>query len=295
MDAHNSGRYPRRLRAHVEHLAGRIGPRCMGAPDGWRAAVRHVRGQLAEAAGEVEAEPFIVGEQTAENLIVHWPGGDPTLPILIVGAHYDTVPASPGADDNASAVAALIEMARALASLKPRRSLRLIAFANEEHPHGRRGSMGSQAHARGCRQRRERVEMIALEMLGYYDASAKQRYPFPLHLARGTLLPRAADFLGMVSNLRSAWLLRRFAHHFRRAEAFPLVACPLPHVTRLIARSDHGPFWKAGYRAMMVTDTSFLRNPHYHQPSDRPDTLDYEALAAVTRGLTKAVSAYCGG
>ena len=283
-----------RLQAHVQHLAGDIGPRHMARPDAWQSTVTYIHRALGDAAGPVSIERFSVGQQQADNLIVEWPGLDASAPTLIVAAHYDTVPNSPGADDNASAVAALIEIARMLANFQPRRTLRLIAFANEEEPHEQQGTMGSQAHARRCRERSERVEMIALEMLGYYDSAKEQRYPFPLTLARGTLLPRRADFVAMVSNLRSAGMLRRFARAFPRSHTLPVVAWPLPHLTRLIRRSDHGPFWDQGFRAFMVTDTSFLRNPHYHQPSDEPDTLNYDRLADVTAGLCRAIAAYCG-
>jgi Zn-dependent M28 family amino/carboxypeptidase len=281
-----------RLRGHVEYLAGDLGPRLMDQAT-WAPTVRYIEAQLAEAAGPVQREPYAVGGQMAENLVVDWPGTEPGRPTLIVGAHYDTVANSPGADDNASAVAALIEMARLLRDARLRRPVRWIAFANEEDPHGPSGTMGSQHHAAVCRERGEAVTMVALEMLGFYDATGVQQYPWPLHLARGRLLPRHGDFIGMVSNLKSATFLRRFSGGFRRASDFRCVAVPLPH-TRLIRRSDHGPFWDVGYPALMVTDTSFLRNPHYHQPTDTPSTLDYAALAAVTRGLAGAVAAYAG-
>jgi hypothetical protein len=283
----------RRLRCHVEHLAGTIGPRTMQRPAAWDATVAYIHDQLHAAAGPVQRERFAVGQQTAENLYVDWPGAAPKAPMLIVGAHYDTVETSPGADDNASAVAALIEVARVLAHTPMQRRLRLIAFANEEEPHGQRQTMGSQHHAQQCVEQGLDVEMVALEMLGFYAFDIVQRYPTPLHWARRWLLPREANFLGMVSNLRSAGLLRRMARGFKGAAALPCVAAALP-AHRLIRRSDHGPFWDMGYRAMMITDTSFLRNRHYHQPTDTPDTLNYPALAQVTEGLAHAIGRLAG-
>jgi Zn-dependent M28 family amino/carboxypeptidase len=299
------GALEERLRAHVTHLAGTIGPRHMDAPNAWHRSVTYVHDQLQRAGGPVQREAYPVGQQRAENLLLDWPGADPSAPMLIVGAHYDTVTASPGADDNASAVAALIEIARALAGRSMRRPLRLIAFANEEKPHEARGTMGSQHHAQQCRAAGLDVEMIALEMLGYFDAQARQGYPCPLRWMRGWALPKRADFIAMVSNLRSAGMLCGVARAFAKASTIddhdgpdntppvPTLACPLPQ-HRLIRRSDHGPFWDQGYRAMMITDTSFLRNPHYHQPTDTADTLDYTALAGVTAGLASAIAALVG-
>jgi len=302
-----------RLYQHVYQLAGTIGPRVMDQT-GWDATIEYVENQLSEAAGPgpgVESEPgaspnpgassaddpgpslvrhetYPVGESEACNLVIDRPGTEASGPTLIVGAHYDTVPASPGADDNASAVAALIEIARRVSQVPNRRPLRLIAFTNEEKPHGANGTMGSQHHAAQCRARGEAVEMIALEMLGFYAPDQRQYYPWPLRPLRGSALRRHADFIAMVSNLRSMRLLSGMQRGFRQTSDFPLLARPLPH-TRLTRRSDHGPFWDQGYPALMVTDTSFLRNPHYHQPTDTADTLDYPALARVTAGLSRAI------
>jgi len=274
-----------RLREHVAALAGRIGPRTMKMPAAWARATRQVQRELEKAGGSVEREKYAAGEKDAVNYIVERRGWAQPERVLVIGAHYDTVPGSPGADDNASAVAALIEMVRQLADLRPRKTVRFVAFANEEHPHGDQGTMGSQAHAAGCRQRGERAAVLALEMLGYYEPGAVQRYPKPLHLGRGLLLPRRADFLAMVSNFRSARLLWQARGAFRLGSDFPLAARPLPEHLRLIRRSDHAPFWDVGYPGVMVTDTSFLRNPHYHMSTDRPGTLDYARLARVTAGL----------
>jgi Zn-dependent M28 family amino/carboxypeptidase len=196
---------------------------------------------------------------------------------IVVGAHYDTVPGSPGADDNASGVSVLIE----LAALKV--PVRFVAFANEEMPYFLGPEMGSWAWARRARERDERIRaMFSLEMLGYYrDAPGSQRYPPPL----GLFYPDRADFIAFVGDLGARSLVRQSIRLFRDKAMFPSEGVAAPAFIPGVTWSDHWSFRRHGFAAIMITDTAFNRYPHYHLPSDTPDKLDYERMARVTLGL----------
>lgn len=285
-----------RLRRHVEALAARIGPRHMGRPGSLAAAAAYVRQQLEAWGDVVERQAYAVDGEPVENLVVERRGTAEPGRIVILGAHYDTVAATPGADDNASAVAALLEVAGLLAGTGAQRTIRLAAFANEEPPHFHTQTMGSQVYARRCRQKNERlVGLICLEMIGYYDPSPGcQSYPALIAGPARLLLPGRGHFVAAVANLRSVRLLWRFRQGFRRSVRFPLIAVALPQLVREIRFSDHGPFWDEGFPALMVTDTAFYRNPHYHRPGDTAETLDYASLARVTIGVAGAVAHIAG-
>ncbi|MGI9332296.1 MAG: M20/M25/M40 family metallo-hydrolase [Gammaproteobacteria bacterium] len=225
------------------------------------------------------------------NLEVTLCGQDKRETILI-GAHYDTVPHCPGADDNASGIAVLLELTRLLGTHKPPCNLRFVAFVNEEAPFFYTRSQGSRVYAQAARRRRDRIRfMLSLEMLGYYrDAPGSQQYP-PLFRY---FYPNQANFVALVSNFRSRQEMRALAAAFRAASRFPL-----EHVATFswipgVAWSDHLSFWREGYRALMLTDTAFFRNPHYHQATDTPETLDYPRMAAVTTGLAGAFDRLAG-
>lgn len=285
-----------RLRRHVDVLAGLIGPRHIGRPSSMEAAVAHIRRELESVGHACQLESYDCGGQTAVNVIAEVHGATRPDEIVILGAHYDTISETPGADDNASAVAGLLETARILSGRQFKRTVRFVAFANEEPPHFHTGEMGSQIHAYGCRKRNEKiVGMICLEMIGYFDtAEGSQRYPELLPRPLVAMLPKRGTFIAMVSNLKSAKLLFAARRGFKKAVKFPLAALPLPERIFEIHLSDHSSFWYQNYPALMVTDTSFFRNPHYHLPSDVPETLDYERLARVTRGVAGAVERVAG-
>jgi Zn-dependent M28 family amino/carboxypeptidase len=282
-----------RLAGHVAALAGVIGARHAGRPDAYAAARDYVRRELTGAGYRVVEQPFPFSGGEAANLEVVREGTEPDLPCLVVGAHYDTVPGSPGADDNASGVAALIEIARALWPTAPRRSIRMVAFANEEAPFFAGPAQGSMVYARSLQAGGTPVHrMFSLEMLGYYDtAPGSQRYP-PL-LRR--FYPDRGDFIGFVSNRASRGALKEFVTAFRDASPFPCEHLAAPEWVPGVALSDQYAFWRAGVQAVMVTDTAFYRNPHYHTAGDLPETLDYERLAAVTAGLAGAFARLAGG
>jgi Zn-dependent M28 family amino/carboxypeptidase len=200
---------------------------------------------------------------------------------IVVGAHYDTVPGSPGADDNASGVAVLLELAQMLAG--EGLPIRFVAFANEELPYFLTEEMGSLAWAKRARERGEPVRaMFSLEMLGYYrDAPGSQRYPAPL----GLFYPDRGDFLAFVGDLGARGLVRKAINAFRTNARFPSQGVAAPGFVPGVSWSDHWSFRKHGFPAIMLTDTAFYRYPHYHLPSDTLDRLDYERMARVTLGL----------
>ena len=200
---------------------------------------------------------------------------------IVVGAHYDTVPGSPGADDNASAVAALIELAGLLG--KERLPIRFVAFANEELPYHMGPEMGSWVSARRSREQGEPLRgMLSLEMLGCYrDEPGSQRYPPPLSF----IYPNRGDFIAFVGDVGARALVHQAIASFRRNAKFPSEGVAAPAFVPGIMRSDHASFRDQGFPALMVTDTAYNRNPRYHKPSDTPDTLDYERMARVTLGL----------
>ena len=203
--------------------------------------------------------------------------------VVLIGAHYDAVAGSPGADDNASGVAALLAIARRIRNIRPARTIRLVAFTNEEPPFFKTPEMGSYQYAKRAHERREKiVAMLSLESIGYYDTRPKsQQYPPPLN----AFYPSVGDFIGFAGNLKSRALIRRCVASFRRHANFPVESAALPEIIQEVGWSDQWSFWQFGYPALMVTDTALFRNPHYHTPGDTADRLDYERMARVTEGL----------
>lgn len=282
-----------RLRQQVATLAGAIGDRHVGRPQALHAAEAYIAGEFAAIGYEVARQTYVAEGVASSNLEVSVPGGARASEIVLAGAHYDTVPGSPGADDNASGVATLIEIARALRETRCERTVKLVAFVNEEPPFFYRGEMGSGVYARAARARGDDIRvMLSLEMLGCYsDAPASQSYP-PL---LGFFYPKAGNFIGFVSNLRSRRALREVVRAFRSASDFPAESLASPAVVPGVSWSDQLSFWREGYSAVMVTDTAFYRYPHYHRATDTPDRLDYPRMARVVEGLAGALRTLAGG
>jgi hypothetical protein len=247
-----------RLRLHVEALAKGERNADLETP------ARYIERALGQAAS---SQHFVSGGRKVRNIEAG--SGE-----IVVGAHYDTVPGSPGADDNASGVAVLIELSRMVSGV------RFVAFANEEAPYFLGPEMGSYVYAR---ERGEGVKaMFSLEMLGYYqDAPGTQGYPAPL----GWFYPDRANFIAFVGDLGALGLVRKSIGAFRRNAKFPSEGLAAPSVIPGVSWSDHWSFRKHGYPAVMVTDTAFYRYPHYHLASDTPEKLDYGRMAMVTMGL----------
>lgn len=277
-----------RLFGHVDVLASLIGERNSRRPSAIEAARVYITRQLKEARYAVAEQPYAVSSRAAVNLEVTLPGRRPELGELVVGAHYDTALGTPGADDNASAVAALIEIAAGLVGFEPRRTIRLVFYDTEEMPHFMLNEMGSQQHAALClRERRNLRGMICLESIGYF-ARAQPAAGAPAWAIQ-LLRPMGGKHVVLVSNLRSAAFCYALFWNLLRAGWWRTLTLALPSRIKLIQLSDHRGYWEAGYRAAMVTDTALLRNPNYHQPTDLPETLDFNRLAKLTRALIGAI------
>ncbi len=278
-----------RLQRHVEWLAGCIGERNVWRPAALAAAAAYIRGEFEALGCEVAAQRYRAADVDCDNLEVVMPGSALRGEIIVVGAHYDTVQGSPGADDNASGVAALLEIARALRGARLRRTVKLVAFVNEEPPFFYWGEMGSKVYARAARRRGDDIRvMLSLEMLGCYDdRPGSQAYPPLLKW----LYPDRGNFIAFVSNLASRRALREVVAAFRARSDFPAERLAAPALVPGVSWSDQISFWRAGYTAVMVTDTAFYRNPHYHSASDTPDRLRYPEMARVVEGLAATVAA----
>jgi Zn-dependent M28 family amino/carboxypeptidase len=249
-------------------------------PLGLMAVRQALRERLADL-GPLEEHRFCTSGEEGVNLILRLPGRDPKLPPLLVGAHYDGPLHSPGADDNASGVAALLELARRWAVDPPRRPVWLVAFDQEEW-----GMVGSAALAQELREAKHPLQLMAsLEMLAF--TSEAQSYPVP---GMEAIYGNRGDFIALVANTGSTLMLPGLAHAL--GAHVPTKVLPVPMGGRQIPDvrlSDHSPFWDAGYNALMVTDTSFMRNPHYHRMSDTVETLDLPFFCGVVEGLDVAL------
>ncbi len=281
---------PARLQELVNWLAMEIGPRPRTRPDLLGKIQDYIATYFSQLSYKVLTQPVVWGKVTFYNIIALPENEELTTassPLLVVGAHYDTVSHSPGADDNSSGIAGLLELARILASAPPP-GLRLVAFCLEEPPVFRTKNMGSYVFARSLKQQQARVRgMICLEMIGYFqDENGSQSYPFPL---MNRMYPKTGNFIALVGNLRSWRWATQIKTGFQQGTDLPIARLNGPSFVYGIDYSDHWSFNRHGYPAVMLTDTAFYRNPHYHKPTDRPDTLDYKRAAAVINGLAGAV------
>ncbi|HEU0203697.1 MAG TPA: M28 family peptidase [Burkholderiaceae bacterium] len=273
-----------RLEGHVRAVASH--EHNLWTIDALEAAAQYIEAQLSRAGYAVQREEYRSQGKAVRNLFVEIKGAARAEEIVVVGAHYDSVLGAPGANDNGSGVAAVLELARAWRDWRPARTWRLVLFVNEEPPFFQSGEMGSQRHAAGARARKEEiVAMYSLETIGWYsDEPGSQRYPFPLNF----FYPERGNFLAFVSNLSSRALLHKTIVAFRSEAKFPSEGVAAPAWIPGVDWSDHASFWEAGFDALMVTDTAPYRYPHYHLASDTPDKVHYEKLARVVAGLEKA-------
>jgi Zn-dependent M28 family amino/carboxypeptidase len=276
-----------RLRTHVQAIGAR-------EHNAWalaelEAAAAYIERELTSAGHAVRREEFQSFVAPVRNVLVEVTGTTRPAEIVLVGAHYDSVRGAPGANDNGSGVAAVLELARAAREWRPARTWRFVLFVNEEPPFYKTGQMGSRVHAARARARGERiVAMYSLETIGWYsDAPGSQKYPFPF----SWFYPDRGDFLAFVGNLPSRGLLHATIAAFRTHAQFPSDGLAAPAFIPGVDWSDHGSFWEAGYPALMVTDTAPYRYPHYHTAQDTPDKVDYERLAHVVRGLERTFRA----
>ena len=280
------------LHQDIRRLAGEIGERNIIRYENLTAAADFIETSFAAAGYQARRQGYDVGGKACFNIEVEIAGADRPEEIVVVGAHYDSVIGSPGANDNATGAAAVLALARAFAGKKTSRTVRFVAFVNEEPPLFLTAEMGSRLYARRARQRNENIAaMLSLETIGYYsDAAGSQKYLFPLSL----FYPSRGDFIGFVGNLASRRLLREVVGSFRDHARFPSEGAALPEGLPGVGWSDHISFWQEGYSALMVTDTAFFRYPFYHTADDTPDRVDYDRLARVVAGLESVAADLVG-
>jgi len=277
-----------KLHSHVFMLAGEIGERNIWLPQNLNAAADYIEKVWKEQKFIVQRQIYEARGVESANLIIEIPGTSLSREIILVGAHYDSVLGSPGANDNGTGVAALLEISRLLAGTKSARTVRLVAFTNEEPPFFLGRNMGSRIYASRARRNKENiVGMLSLETIGYYsEAPNSQEYPFPFSF----FYPHTANFIGFVGNIGSRHLMKSSLAAFRHAAQFPSEGTAAPGWITGIGWSDHWSFWREGYKAIMITDTAFFRYAYYHTRQDTPEKIDYDRLARVTCGLADVIT-----
>jgi len=274
------------LIAHVRKLGGEIGERNIAYYPQLQMAAQYIESELIQSGWKVRRDEYELQGRRCANLEAELAGASPE--IVLIGAHYDSVLGSPGANDNGSGVAGLLALARRAAASHNFRTLRFVAFVNEEPHYFRTSQMGSFVYASRCRERGDRIEaMISLETIGYYSNEAgSQVYPVP---GLGFFYPRTGNFIGFVGNVASRSLLRDAIGEFRRHAQIPSEGGALPAWVPGVGWSDQWSFWQHGYPGIMVTDTAPFRYPHYHMASDTPDKLDYDSMTRVVAAMEKVI------
>ncbi len=278
-----------RLRATVEHLSEKIGERNLFKPKKLDEAAEYLQKSFAGLGYSIVRESFFVSGIECHNLIAEVKGNARPKEIVLVGAHYDSVRGTPGANDNATGTAALLEIANQLRGKQFPRTIRFIAFTNEEPPYFQRdGRMGSWVHAKSCRARGDDLKsVISLETMGYFtDEANSQKYP-PLLAA---LYPSTGNFIGFVSNVESRPQLTEMVKVFRKHCKVDSQLAALPGEITGVGWSDHWSFWQEDYPGIMVTDTAPFRYPHYHEPTDTIDKIEFVRYSQVVDGLAKTIS-----
>lgn len=274
------------LKAHVRMLAGDIGERNVFRPAALNDAALYIESEWRRQGYAVRQQAYEASGVECANLEVTRNGNVRRREILLIGAHYDSVIGSPGANDNASGVAALLEISGEFAAIEPAMTVRFAAFVNEEPPFFMSSQQGSMVYAKAARDRGDDIRLMAsLETIGWYsNRPGSQRYPPLFNL----FYPNCANFIGMVSDFRSRAAMRRLARAFRAGSNFPLQTAATFQFVPGVSWSDQRSFWRHGYHAMMITDTAFYRYGHYHTADDTPDKLAYPEFSQVTLGLCAA-------
>lgn len=283
------------LRNDVRALAADIGERNSAHPAKLERARAYVAHRLEAAVRPVDRHRFTADGASFENLTVIVPSAVSAATddrVLLVGAHYDSAPGTPGANDNGTGVAALLALADRFARVPAQRTIWFVAFTNEEPPYFGEAGMGSRKYVveRGASLTKVGA-MISLETMGYYsEAEGSQQYPWPL----GWFYPSRGNFVGIAGNHESRELIRQLVGDFRSTTPFPMEGAALSRSREPIGWSDHSPFWDLRIPAVMVTDTAPFRYPHYHRPSDTVDKVDFDRLARVVLGLERALRLLAG-
>ncbi len=271
---------PAALEKHVRMLSVTLHPRSVDNPANLQAAADYVLEQLLATGARTDVQTVKADGIDYRNLIARF--GPEDGPLIVIGAHYDSCADTPGADDNASGVAGLLELSRLLAVDPPPHPVELVAYVLEEPPYFRTDAMGSFQHARElARAGREVRLMMSLEMIGYFrDEPDSQRFPIG---GLSAFYPDAGNFIAIVSRFGDFGETRRVKALFRGASDLPAESINAPRSVRGVDFSDHASYWRFDYPAVMITDTAFLRNPNYHRAGDTPETLDYTRMAQVVQ------------
>jgi Zn-dependent M28 family amino/carboxypeptidase len=279
---------PERLEAHVRSLAQRFVPRDYTHPENLDRAAAYIRTEFTRAGGATAEQPYDAGGRSYRNVVASF--GPESGERIVVGAHYDVDGELPGADDNASGVAGLIELAYLLGRSLPRMRVELVAYSLEELPFFGTPYMGSAVHARSLKEQRAEVRaMVSLEMIGYFSNESGTQQ-FPLEALR-PFYPSTGNFIAIVGKPGQTSLVRKIKRAMRSATPLPVHSINAPRWVPGVDFSDHVSYWDAGYAAVMITDTAWYRNPNYHTARDTAETLDYVRMALVVQGVDAAVRA----
>ena len=296
---------PLRLEAHVKYLSKDLYPRSFDQFRNTELAVQYILEEFKAAGTEVTLQQVTVQESTYQNVIASF--GPASGPLLVIGAHYDSYgdaiegamhslgyapeTHTPGADDNASGVAGLIELARLLHSNPPARSVELVAYALEEPPHFRTEYMGSVRHAQSLVEDKREIQlMVSLEMIGYFsDEFGSQHFPIP---GLSLFYPERGNFIALVGRFGDFQAMRRVKSFMSGATDLPVFSINAPNFVVGVDFSDHRSYWSEGYPALMITDTAFYRNINYHRAGDTVEKLDYRRMAKVVQSLFAITQRY---
>ena len=278
---------PARLEAHVRKLSVELSPRDVTHIENLDLAAAYISHEFAQSGASVSEQTYRVEGHSYRNIVARF--GTETAERIVVGAHYDAAGPYPGADDNASGVAGLIELAHLIGRQPPTMQIELVAFSTEEPPYFRTTGMGSSVHAESLRKENANVRaMLSLEMIGYFsDANGSQRFPVGILSA---FYPNQGNFIGVVGRVGDGLLVRRVKKAMSGAAPLPVYAISAPSFVPGIDFSDQLNYWHAGYDAAMITDSAFYRNPNYHSAQDTPEKLDYKRMAMVVEGVYAAVN-----
>lgn len=278
---------PSRLQAHVRKLSVEFSPRDESHLENLDRVAAYIKDEFSQTTAFVTEQLYRVQGKSYRNVIAQF--GPESEERIVVGAHYDTAGPLPGADDNASGVAGLIELARLLGRQQPPMRVELVAFSLEEPPYFGTTGMGSSVHAESLRKQNIRVRaMFSLEMIGCFsDAPYSQHFPVGI---LGALYPSTGNFISVVGRLSDWSLVRRTKAAMGNASPLPVYSINAPTFVPGIDFSDQLNYWHAGYSAVMITDTAFYRNSNYHTAQDTEEKLDYKRMAMVVEGVYATVT-----
>lgn len=277
---------PERLRGHVEKLSVDFAPRNYKRVWNLDKCADYISGHFMKAGGRVDIQTYEVAGNTYRNVVAQF--GSTNQPVIVVGAHYDACQDTPGADDNASGVAGLIELAYLLGQADLAQRVELVAFTLEEPPFFRTANMGSARHAYGLKQEGVEVEaMVCLEMIGYFSDEQDSQH-FPSALIK-LFYPDTGNYIAVIGSMGDRKLAKNMKESMRGATDLPVHSMCAPKGFPGLDYSDHLNYWNFDYTAVMVTDTAFMRNFNYHGAGDTADRLDYDRMAKVVLGVYEGV------